>query len=561
MSFINERFNIRKVLLFIVPLITLIISWHFNKLCFETNDDYYIMSFLAGFVTEKPIPDTVFCNIIWGIIVSTLYKIIPAIPWYTIIYMVIIYTSLVVIFEYCINIVEDRILYGALVFVWAFICIFCWYSTILQFTVIPAFAGMAAILVMAKEKSSPQCKIFSANFISFLFFAFIATILRTLTGYLFFIALLMFALSLRLFYNVKTTKKYVVTAGVFQIIAYVANAIYLKSPEWSTFLEYSAVRAKWTDYPRLAFEDAPELFQSVGWTKEFYELAKSWFFLDEHFTKEALMKINNSYDASMDKVTIGDAINALFSTGPTYFYISILLVILIIFYASIFGKKKKELLYLAGFLTVSFALLMYLALAGRIILRVVFVIILLFTIPAFCIVLSENEIKERICEKKYVKYPFLILGGILLCISLKNENGLYKDMSNVSSARMEENILIENVNNYVITHPDNFYIYDTSLDKTGNVFLTYKDKQPSNLKHWGGWQAYSPIDKKQLGLNGYESFYPDDFFDENVYFIASSADAWGIEYLLANYMEQRFPGCTLELVEQQPYINVYRFTR
>lgn len=557
-----KKNSVKKyIFLFVVPLVLLLITWCLNKPCFETNDDYYMMSILAGFLTERPIPDTVFCNIIWGVIVSTLYKIMPMIPWYAIIYLIIIYTSLVVIFAYCMSVTEDRILNSILVFVWAFICIFCWYSTVLQFTVIPAFSGMAAILVMAKEKDTTQSKVLSARFIIFLYFSFIATILRTLTGYLFFVALVLFALALRVLYNVKTTKKYVFAAGVFQVVAYIANTIYLKSTEWGDFLEYSTVRAKWTDYPRLAYEDNPELYQSVGWTKEFYELAKSWFFLDEHFTKDALSKINSSYDSSMDKTTLMDAINSIISTGPRYIYITLLLVIIMVLFASIHGKKKKEFLFIAGFTVTSFVLLLYLALSGRILLRVVFVIIFLFMIPTVCIVLSEREIKEEICGRKGVNYIALILGGFLLFMSLRNENGLYRDMSNTSSIKMDENVLVENINNYVLAHPDSFYINDTSLDKNGSVFLTYKDKKPSNIKHWGGWQAYSPVDKKQLSLNGYESFYPEQFFDKNVYFLTSSQDAWGVEYLLKNYMEQRYPGCELELVEQQHYFNVYSFSR
>lgn len=560
---INGRNNIfRNIYICIVPLFVLLFTWHFNKLCFETNDDYYMMSFLAGFNTGKVTSFTVFGNIIYGCIVSALYKITDIVPWYTIVYLIIIYTSLIVVFDSCLKIMNNKLMSSAILYIWMFFCLYCWYATVLQFTVVPAFAGMAALLLMIKEKNMPTKRVISCRFILFLIFSFIAIIIRNDVGYLFTLALLLYGISLRLICGVKNIKKYIFSGVTIQAIAYIINKIYLKVTGWGDFLIYNAERARWSDYPRLPYEDNPKLFESIGWTKELYDLAKSWFFLDEHINRDAFAFINSNYSLSdVSRITIGDIIQNIINAGVKNIYISVIVLTAIALLLCVLSKTKRNIIFSIIFIATTLFLMVYLAKEGRLINRVLFAIVFLFMIPQFYVIFSDEKIQQYVSKRQNIRHDIYIILCVILLFSFRNQGGLYNNMSCTTREQQVDKEIIESINTYVIEHPNNFYVYDTSLSRVGNVFLTYPNEKPTNLKHWGGWQAYSPIDKAQLEKNGYTEFYPEDFFDDNVYFMTYSQDSWGVENLLLKYMQERFPGCKLELVDLQPYFNVYVFRR
>ena len=188
-------------------LVFLLYVWCRGIVCFETDDDYAMMTMLAGFKTGTPIPDTLFCNITWGFILSSLYKITGAISWYALFYFAILYLSYVVIYDACIKIfVTKKYLFGSIVFLWLYFCVFCWYTSILQFTTIPAFSGLAAILLMNKEKISSSINIINKRTILFSVLVFFTSVLRRQTGYMFLVALIAYGLVLRIFYKVKVKK-------------------------------------------------------------------------------------------------------------------------------------------------------------------------------------------------------------------------------------------------------------------------------------------------------------------------------------------------------------------
>ena len=477
----------RSVLVWGLPLLILVTNWCLNKPCFETNDDYNIMAILSGGITGKPEAlETYFCNYLWSFVVSSLYRITAIVPWYTIIELIIIYTSLVVVFDFCLRTLNEKVVYGLIVFIWLYICLFCWYATILQYTVVPAFAGMAATLLIIKEKDSSQNDKWKiARFVCFLLFALAAIIMRAEIGYVFVLATFIYSLTLYIFYGFKSTKRYVISATIIQIITYIANRLFLRIDSWSDFAIYSLARSKWIDYPSLEYADNPKVYEAVGWSSEFYELARNWFFLDENFTTESLNKINANYNPT-NNYSVIEAVKWILKTGPLNFHITVLAIIALTVYVAIISKRKKEIIIIGGFVAGTISILLYLTYSGRLMYRVLYAIVLIFILPACCLCFSETKMREGIWKYQIIRHDTAIVGSIILLFSILCEEGIYRGMSNYSAGVESQNKVVASMNEYAYDHPEKFYVYDTTLAWSGSVFTTFKPGKSSNLRFWGG---------------------------------------------------------------------------
>lgn len=562
-NMVYKRRIIRCILLICVPLIVLLLTWKYNTICFETNDDYFLMSIVAGFKTGKPSPNMMFCNIIWGWIISSLYRITQVIPWYTISFLLIIYTSLIIIYDVCLHAFENQIIKGTITFVFLYLCILCWYTTILQFTTIPAYAGIAALLLMIKEEIEPSEKIVDFRYIAFIILSLCAVLLRSDVSYLFTLALILYGLCLKFGYSIKTDK-YIFTGVTIQVITWLVNLIYNQVTEWGDYWAYNAVRAQWADHPGLTFVDNPQIYSSVGWTEKFYNLATSWFYLDEHFTKEALTTITEAYSTNtnlLNGYSITDLFMSVLCAGVTGFKIAIGLLMLFIITKTIYAKAIKDFLTIVFFSIITTMLLFYLAISGRLIFRVQFTIMIIFLLPAiFIVLIRKYDGTTNILYRVFVNGLATVVAAFVIIISLTTESGLYRNMAEYSKWHTGQQTTVYYANELAMEFPNSYFIYDFNLALAGSPFLTYPGKKPCNMQYWGGWETYSPIDKQQLIVNGFQNMYPEDFFNERVFFI-SLINSTQIQDLLVPYMEERYPGCYLEQILQNERFIVYQFRR
>ena len=104
-SFLKDRRDI--ILSAIITCTILTASWLICGISFETNDDTAIMMFVSGAKTGTPTAATIFCNVLWGAFVSSLYRISGYIPWYTIIYMILIACVLTLLCYSCIKLLKE----------------------------------------------------------------------------------------------------------------------------------------------------------------------------------------------------------------------------------------------------------------------------------------------------------------------------------------------------------------------------------------------------------------------------------------------------------------------
>ena len=539
-------------------LILLCVSWMVCGINFETNDDTRIMMYVTGANTGAQESGTVFCNILWGALLSFLYRLNESVPWYIITYMVFLWAVFFIICNCCIrlfvknNLQDDTrarnvpVISGILVFCILYFSVFFYYSVFFQFTTVAALCGLGAILLMILFPKGNKIVL-----VSFFYLLFFSEIIRPITGYLITVAFLIICLFMFILRN-KPNHIYLAIVGVTQISTYAVNNIYEHINGWTAFREYHTARAIWKDYPHISFDNNPPLYERLGWTKQLYNLVNRWFFMDKRVNTAAFESFNdaNTIHCSFNL----EQIKAFLRTpelGMTFVILGIVSVGIVIYCLLKHKHKNSSLLLSAGLLTA--IIILYFLFRGRLPYRVSFSIIILFMLPAIFLSLQYvNGIKY--------KPIILIVSIIIVAYSCFGQKGLMRITYLLSKDpnRIEGIEIKKDIEKYAVDHPGNIYIYDYSLTMSGSPFITYSRGKPYNLMFWGGSCMYSPLYYDQLVANGLKEFYSDKFFNNNIYFMGNSKP----DTDLIEYMQDEFSkSVSIEIVDVANNFIVYRFNR
>lgn len=562
--------NIRDIrdrhrLLFSVVLVTvlLMLTWAFIPVTFESNDDAFLMSFLSGAKTGRPEADTVFNLFLWGKIVSSLYLLNAGIPWYPLVFSLLIALSLITVC-YCVVVSFPK--WGGSLFCLLYFCMFSYYSVIFQYTVVSAYCGVAAAsLLLTDQKAEDRKHVIGKNIMIFSF-TFFAANLRKKVGVYLLLGNAVFIICLEILrYFIKAADRQKIKKMLFSFltmcaaagIAVVAHDIRYKTGEWETFQEYKSERVQFTDYAKLDYESNKDLFDKIGWSEDFYELVKRWFFMDKSVNAETLGQINEHNVKG--SIRVGRSL--LHEWFPAIeFQVKVWVLLLAFLLAdAVIHREKRGRRSIVSFLWlfIWFAETQYFGYSGRIIERA-FETWTLFAVVA-SVLGSAAECRMEEDGKKYIAESIAIpVIFLALCVACTQyPSGGYRRAKAFSSARDAVKITQANMEDYVMEHPENIYIYGTSLPGEGDPWRVYKKGQPYNLMFWGGAFYNSPLYYAQLNRNGRDHLFTDDFFEDNVYFIARKEP----DENLRNVMEEKFPGCTYEVTDEKDGFIVYKYLK
>lgn len=553
----------------ILVAILLALTWTMIPITFETSDDAFMMSSLSGGKTGEPQADTIFSLFLWGRVVSALYLICPGIPWYTLIFLSLVAVSLVII---CYCVVSSFSEWGGSLFCLLYFCMFAFYSVILQFTVVSAYCGVAAIALMLVEgRNEDRKQIIIKNVIIF-FLIFFAFNIRCKVGYLI-LGNAAFAVCLEILrYLIKASDRRKIRnmACSFLIMCAVAgvslgvNSIHESTDEWQAFREYHAERANFTDYSKLEYESNIDLFERIGWSEKFYELVKKWFFMDEAVNAETFRQINERNVHG--PIRVGRTL--LREWFPKIDF-QVRAWVLLLLFLGIYtvrnhaGGWRKCIAALCGFLwlLVWFAETQYFGYTGRVMERAFEAWTLLAVIPSVLSMAGGRaETEERAHERKAGAAENMIVSAVALALCIVcvwHVNGGYTRAKAFSLSRSEAKIAQTQIDDYVMEHSENVYITGTSVSREGSPWKVYTEGMPYNLIFWGGSAYRSPLYDAQLRKNGLEHLFMADFLRDNIYFIAREEP----DETLRCVMEEKFPGCICEITDVQDGFIVYKYLK
>lgn len=310
-----------------VNLLLLTVLLVFLRPVFETNDDTTIYELTGG---AKGVYDshTFFIHVFIGKILEILYRILPVVQWYTVLQYAVMYVSFTAILYVLLN----RLRTGMAVVVFG--ALYCYFAyegfIIIQFSKTAGYAACAGMLLMfhglerllqvdtaevekdsAGEEGNIQVADVQNGFGKGKKCVYLSVILGTLlalTGSMyrfkefFLCAALMSGIGVYtlLKLNWKQSKEalrkafsYVISFGLLFLLSIGLNAVdvysYASAAGWENYREFNDMRSNLLDYGFPDYEANRETYESLGITKEDYNLYKSGNHADpELFTREVM---------------------------------------------------------------------------------------------------------------------------------------------------------------------------------------------------------------------------------------------------------------------------------
>ena len=339
----------------IVVILSLVLLYAVCGIKFMENDDCGMMATLAGMGTGEPSPYATFENVIYGYLISGLYRITQSIPWYTVVFVALMAVSLTVMCADTILILKD-VRYGILVFEAAFLLVFAFPLAELQFTMVPGVIGGAAVCQLL----SGFCyrgKTYIGNRASVVFLFLFSWWIRKETGYIVLSVLLLYLgieLVVQLFPGLeggckrkkagpvrgkaendnksgiqesntaasKTNNTQgddngnetnlhksriieILVMGVLLILLGVGSSkVHNGYAERQGYLDnapWDRARASYMDYGRIGYKGSEAAIDGIGWDENLLNLVNQWFFMDERVTEDAFSELAEYRDTLLPK--------------------------------------------------------------------------------------------------------------------------------------------------------------------------------------------------------------------------------------------------------------------
>lgn len=542
---------------FIVSAI-LVLSYFFFSVRFETNDDSAIMYNIAGYRSGHIEVDPIFSGVLWGMLVGAGYYLVPQIPWYSIFSIFVIGISHIIILQSMLK--RRKKSSTLLIYIILFFGVALYSIINLQFTTTAMWPGIAACILGLDIFKNKENNVLKCSLIAFLLL--LCCSIRLFVGIsaigFFLTALFINAVShLRDFASIwKKIFVVFVIACLTLLFTVAVNTIYESiNGEWKEWREYHKERSTYKDYSSLSYEEAKETYESIGWSKNLYDLAQGWFFMDPKINKDSFQTLNQCTEDSSKKTSFKER---LYSAGiylkQVWIYIPITRILLIselsiiAYLLGITFIKKDKILFIkvSSVACVSGLMIIYLCLKGRLPLRAFQVCVL----PAIFILYTMLlEIRAGTVIEKSMRMIVMLIGGVCMMgnIRLAHINSSILDVGIDLRMKMEE---------YAIQYPKNIYVYDSTMSFGAGPFVTYPMEKPTNYIFWGGSTMFSPIYERQIRFNGKNTLYSDAFFEENVYFVSRR----GIEdSSLIKYLTEEYGYIEYQLIETVDSCQIYKF--
>lgn len=369
---------------------------------FGTNDDPYIIQVLSGGggVSAEALPTVPFVNYGLCWVISSLYSVLPTVPWWTVLHLAAIFASLSLVGYSLLAVGAERRRALGPFLAWLLLCVVDFGVSVyfvgrLQFTNTSALLTAAAIVGTCRRPSrkegSPEVATALSTVMGTVGFA-----LRAQSGCLgfFFWGLAVAALAAwgsgRLRERVMATRRALLPllcAGAATLALTALHAVAYSSPSLRAGFDLQSAMGGFTDFPYVEYSADPSRYEEVGWDEELSELVGQWFMMDERVNTETLIALNEQNTAPIDDLLsdpVGTVISRLYDVAkpvPMAYFV-LLLGIAVVALALSSSRRERAVVWLICGAVV--LLLGYLLLRGRLLERAAYAV----TIPATAALLT-----------------------------------------------------------------------------------------------------------------------------------------------------------------------------
>ncbi len=546
------------------------------------NDNIYLKTIISGEMTGKSESHMLHISVISGFLLSIFYTVFGnGIPWFGLFLCLSMALPMTAMLYFSLRKCSKIYQYVTvgLFFVLIYCTFFYRYFAKTQYTLATGMAGAGALLLfffISFDKSFKETLLQSIPF-------WIAAVWSFAIRDKAFIMLFPF-LGLIILRKLITSKDkktignisftVLVFAVIIALAALVNKAAY-SNDEWKEYREYNSLREAMIDYNGLPDYDAnKDLYDECGITRSSYEafLYHYNIILDENINRDTMEKLayaSRNADPDRNKGIFERAAD----TVKTAVKRSVLeyedrplniLVFALFFFAALMLVIKRKYKGLFDVLIVSAAGafdMFYLVFNGRYPFRVTQIVFIAELVLLFAIIV-ENELwmLERKKDKsdsseddpenvrKIFNPAFAVFIIAILAVSLRF--GLPVTIKEFKQAKAtdEYSICFEELEDYLESHKENFYLFDMSHLYYCEDTLAFGKEPFENYVYMGSWMVNSPWYKRKLEENGIKNVAADLIEKDNFYIVYQQVD-FDTRDFLDYYFDEHFPGAQLNPVD------------
>ena len=521
----SEYINRTSLVNILLALCIALITWGIVAIGFgffyDLNDDVLIKDILSGAYTGTPSGYNNQMMYPISVLIAGLYRLIPTVPWYGIMLMGGLATSVsIIVYRLLCYTLNVWINLAMSIFTVVFILgVYLDEITNMTYTVVSAMLATAACVWVLTDNNLRLRDNIVPIVLCIISFNIRSEMFLLMCPYMAAAVLIkfIFDLSKKTLRNLSEIAA-VILAGV--VFTFLIDTIAYSGSEWSEYRRLFDARTEVYDFTGIPEYDTNEdFYESEGITREQWQLLVDYnYALDENITADTLEKIasyvrsGEAKDANGNpytranvgiKTAIGQYIRSIVDFTADPMYMPLRLIVTLLFIApvilSILSQRGDMLVGLAIVLLCRSVPWIYFYYSGRPVERLSHP---MFFIEAAILLSMLCQTKIGRLDKGLV-YLTLILILVLCVVNLKTEWG---DTARQMREREEVNASYEKLCEHTMT-TEGYYLIDvySTVDYTEKVFAPQADK--SNQMLAGGWMAGSPLDAKKE--KDYELAHPD----------------------------------------------------
>ena len=546
---------------------------------FMTIDDARLRYVYAGYATGTPESNFLFSYAPWSSVIAFLYKLKSGLPWYAFAQYVVIGLSSAFIGKTIYKVSYRKkyplwLAVGLHVFTYFAFCLVC--TILMHFELTAILSGTAGVILILGISLKEDKKLLIIVDCILATFCMLICYAIQFNAFYATCCYLLVALVYHAFQAIQKKNKWKTMLLWLGLLLCILGSVVIcktmedskkTSSEWTSYMEYNKYRVSYWDYPHMNYYDDPALFESMGWTENFYRLTDEMYFMDARFNKENLQKFTKRFSwlnfgtAEELSDNLDETVSSLFRNSKIVIVQSFVMgslflaAVVILFRKKLLKKNWPAVLASICCFLGTLLLVIVLAVRGRLPLRAWLACIIpggmilsFLFVDSFLQDLLEKYRNTKTVSKRRT-FAFIASAGMLLVsgllfytyqTSVVDEYN-YRAACNHTTLDMEA---------YAMSHPENIYVYDHFGAQNYNVFREYdlSGSYPINAFVWGSSYVFTPVYYKQLQSNGRTSLLTEDLLADNVYFIG--ADNRSFTYDLQLMLEEQYDNITFNAVDQ-----------
>lgn len=521
----SEYINRVSLINILMALAIALITWGIVAIGFDffydLNDDVLIKDILSGAYTGTPSGYNNQMMYPISVLIAGLYRLIPTVPWYGIMLMGGLATSVsIIVYRLLCYTLNIWIKLAMSIFTVVFILgAYLDEITNMTYTVVSAMLATAACIWVLTDNNLRLRDNIVPIVLCIISFNIRSEMFLLMCPYMTAVAIIkfIFDLSKKTLRNLSEIAA-VILAGV--VFTFLIDAIAYSGSEWSEYRSLFDARTEVYDFTGIPEYDTNEdFYESEGITREQWQLLVDYnYALDDNISADTLEKIasyvrsGEAKDANGNpytranvgiKTAIGQYIRSIVDFTADPMYMPLRLIVTLLFIAliilSVLSRRGDTLVGLAVVFLCRSVPWLYFYYSGRPVERLSHP---MFFIEVAILLTMMCQTKISRLDKGLV-YLTLILILVLCVVNLKTE---WSETARQMREREEVNASYEKLCEHTMT-TEGYYLIDvySTVDFTEKVFAPQADK--SNQMLAGGWMAGSPLDAKKE--KDYELAHPD----------------------------------------------------